>query len=271
MEREQLIKTLLQNFLKTLSETLKPFQTLEERVDYLETLMEYLQGVYWHEDAIPELGIEGNPFDSGSFIRKKILLKYKDKAKPFVDTELRCYFEKVEGLKAHLFARLKLTEPILDEHEQEVYMQRLSHILHNLIEKICIQPGDNTMGENEHDLKTLTEGVNGQKGKFKSTSKEYTRHRQIILFHFMLKLIGVTRFNSKLIDMAEFGHVLFAWPTDNAENTAVYRMIKEAPYLKEKEKDNLEDLEFVKMQFERINHIEGIALVQKEIDGLKRQ
>jgi len=271
MEREKLIGTLLQNFLKALFETLKPFQTVEERVDYLETLIEYLSGVYSHEDAIPELDFIGNPFDSAGFYRTNILLKYKDKAKPLVDTKLLYYFEKDEGKKAYLFAHLQLNVPVLNEEEHEDYMQRLSHILHNLIEKICIQPGNKIKSETEHDLRALAEVGNGQKGKFKSESKEYNRRRQLLLYSFVLQLIGINRGNSKLIEMAKFAHALLAWPTDDPSNGRVYDLVKEVTSVKQNSKDYPLDLEFVKNQFEIIKHTEGIALVQKEIDGLKRQ
>jgi hypothetical protein len=271
MEREKLIEALLQNFIKTLFETLKPFQTIEENVDYLETLIEYLTGVYSHEPAAPEFNYEGNPFDALTFIRKNILLKYKNKAKPFVDTKLRYYFEKDEGKKADLFAQLNLTEPILTEQEYEDYINRIHHILNRLIEKICILPPESAKTDIENDLKALPESVNPNKGKFKSDSKEYTRKRQILLYYFVLKLIGINKGNAFMTEMAKFAHALLAWPTDDASNGRVYDLVKEVTNVKQKSRDYPMDLEFVKKQFEIIKHAEGIALVQKEIDGLKRQ
>lgn len=271
MEREKLIATLFQNFAKALFETLKPFQTVEERVDYLETLIEYIKGIYSHEEAIPEFDIIGNPFDSESFIRKNILLKYKDKAKPFVDTKLRYYFEKDEGLKAYLFERLKITEPILDEKEYDDYINQVHNILHKLIEKICVQSYESAKTDSENDLKALPDSTYPQKGKFKSDSMEYNRRRQILIYYFILKLIGITRYNVNLIDMAKFAHALLAWPVDNASNTRLYDLVKDAAKIKKVSRSYPADLEFVKKHFEIIKHTEGIALVQKEIDGLKRQ
>ena len=56
MEREKLINLVLKNFLKDLFENLKPFQTVEERVDFLEVLAEYMKGAYNYEPPIPVLG-----------------------------------------------------------------------------------------------------------------------------------------------------------------------------------------------------------------------
>lgn len=92
----------LKNFLRDLFESLKPFQNVEERVEFLEILIEYMTGAYNYEPPIPALGMEGIPFDGEGFIRKNILLKFKQKAKLFVDTGLRYYFEKSDDLKRKL-------------------------------------------------------------------------------------------------------------------------------------------------------------------------
>jgi hypothetical protein len=271
MEREKLLNTVLKAFLNSLFESLKPFQTIEEKADFLETLVEYLKGTYSYEPPIPAIGMEGNPFDSEEFIRKNILVKYKQRAKPFVDTGLRYYFEKDEDLKQHLFTRLKIDEPLLTEEEYEDYINYIYKLLNSLIENICIQPYEEAKAQTENDIKSISEGTDDQIVGFKSKSKEYTRGRQMLLFYFILKLLGKSRNDTPLIKLTEFGHVLFAWPTDNANNNAVYKMLKVAPYLKDDDKAMLKDLEFVKKQFEKIEHTEGTALVQKEIDSIKRK
>ena len=149
MEREKLINLVLKNFLKDLFENLKPFQTVEERVDFLEVLIEYMKGAYSYEPPIPVLGMEGTPFDGEGFIRKNILLKFKQKAKAFVDTGLRYYFEKSDDLKQHLFEKLKIEEPVLSEEEFEVYINYVNQLLHNIIEKICTQSFDTAKTDTE--------------------------------------------------------------------------------------------------------------------------
>jgi hypothetical protein len=270
MERNKLLNTVLQNFVKALFESLKPFKTEEEKVGFLEVLIEYLRGTYSYEPPIPAIGMEGVPFDSDDFIRKNILLKYKQRAKSFVDTGLRYYFEKDQDLKQHLFARLKIEEPVLTEEEFENYIDFIYRLLHSLIENICIQPYEEAKAQTEKEVKNISEGSDDQIVGFKSQSKEYTRSRQILLFYFVLELIGKSKHKDSMKKLAEFGHVLFAWPTDNAVNAGVYRMLKDAPYLKENDKAMLKDLEFIKKQFENIEHEKGIALVQKEIDSIKK-
>jgi hypothetical protein len=273
MEREQLIGVVIKRFVHALLESLKPFKTSQNRVEFLETLIAYLNGVYNHEEPILAFNFEGNPFDAELFIRKNILLKYREKAKPFVDTGLRYYFEKDIHLQTYLFERLELKDPIFSGLEYEQYINYIHTILHNLIERICVQPVESGTAENDTDLKALTLSELGNEQPethFKSKSKEYTRSRQILLFYFVLKLLGKSRSTAKLIELAEFGHVLFAWPTDNASNGAIYRMLKDAPYLKQ-DKSLLTDLEFIKKQFERIEHTEGAILVQKEINSIKHK
>jgi hypothetical protein len=46
-------------------------------------------------------------------------------------------------------------------------------------------------------------------------------------------------------------------------------MLKDAPHLKKDKKAMLQDLEFIKKQFESIDHPEGVALVQKEINSMQ--
>ena len=271
MEREKLKRFLWQNFLKALFESLKPFQTIEDKVNYLETLIEYLKGVYAHEDAAPEFNYEGNPFDSETFIRKNILIKYKEKAKPFVDHKLRYYFEKEDFLKAHLFEVLKINEPVLTEEEFDHYITVVHTALNNFIEKICTQTFEEAKAETETDVKALPEANEDIISGFKSQSKEYTRSRQILLFHFVLQLMNMTRSEGSIRKYAQFGHVLFAWPVDNIDNSGVYKMLKKAPYLKQDNKATLKDLEFIKSQFELVDSPEGMALVQKEINSLKKK
>ncbi len=272
MDRKKLVGVVIENFFRALLESLKPFKTIDDRVSFMETLIEYLNGVYNHEEPILAFNYEGNPFDAELFIRKNILLRYKEKAKPFVDKGLRYYFEKDDHLQTYLFEQLKLKEPIFTTLEYEQYINYVHAILHNLIEQVCTQSVENGVAENEGNLETLAlpELGSAQLTGFKSKSKEYTRSRQILLFYFVLKLLGKSRATAKLIELSEFGHVLFAWPTDNASNNAVYRMLKDAPYLKQ-DKALLTDLEFIKRQFQRIEHADGVAIVQKEIDSLKQR
>lgn len=99
MDRKKLVSVVIENFFHTLLESLKPFKTVDDRVNFMEMLIEYLKGVYNHEEAILAFNYEGNPFDSELFIRQNILLRYKEKAKPFVDNGLRYYFEKDNHLQ----------------------------------------------------------------------------------------------------------------------------------------------------------------------------
>lgn len=86
----------------------------------------------------------------------------------------------------------------------------------------------------------------------------------------MLKFLGNSKLDNSARKYAQFAHVLFAWPMDNIDNSGIYKMLKKAPYLKKDDKAMLKDLEFIMKQFELIDSPPGVALVQKEIDFIKR-
>lgn len=269
MDREKLKELLLLSFLKSLFETLKPFLTVEEKVDYLETLITYLQGVYWHEEAIPQLGIEGNVFDSSTFIRKNVFLKYKDKAKPFVDTHLRFYLEKEPNLRSHLFKLLQINEPILDEIEFEQYNDSIYSLLHNLIEKICTQSFESAKKQTEEDVKNIKQANKESTTTFKATNSEYTRPRQALMLHYLFEAMGLNKDILSRRKLAEFAHALVCWPIDKIDNSGLYKMLKEAPLLKDNDENMLKDLKFIKAQFELVNIPGTIELVEKEIRSIK--
>lgn len=269
MQRNELFVLLIKNFYKDLVTCLKPFQNSQDRANFLETLLEYLNGVYNYELPNPEYNFEGYDFDSGGFIRKEILHKFREKAKPFLDTQLRLYFEKDESRMASLFKKIGVNETLLSTKEYEDYTNYLHNILTNLIEKILTDDFDESQSEIERELKALPNNEKGQNNGFKSSSREYSRARQALLLYYLLKLLGKGRLDNSTRKNAQFGHALFGWPIDNIDNSALYRMLKKAPLLKE-DPALLKDLEFVRMQFELLGSPEGVLLVQKEIDSIKR-
>lgn len=269
MERKKLLNDLLKHFFKAVIESLKPFQNPDEAVDYLETLIALQKGIISEREAVIDLDMPAITFDSDEFIRKNILLQFKSKAKPFVDGQLRYFFEKDPGMQVFLFQHLKIEESILNEEEFERYCDYTYQILHNMIERIYIKGVSSATAEHGNEIKSLTGAEQEPKG-FKSTSKEYTRSRQIMLYFFLLKLMGMGRLDNSMRKYAQFAHVLFAWPVDNIDNSGVYKALKRAPAFGREDASTLKDLEFIKSQFQLIDSAEGAALVQKEIDMMKR-
>lgn len=269
-DREKLISTVLGNFLNDLSASAKLLNH-EETIIFIGVLLEYLKGVYNHAAAAPEFNYEGNPFDEEEFIETNLLKPYRQKMNPFVKSGLKFYFAKDEYGKMVLFNKLKIAEPVFNNEEYQEYILRIYVLMQKIKENLYLKPIEE-IKENPSDAKKLLDNPEELINKgFKSQSKEYTRGRQILLFYFILELIGKSKFTNPMPKLAEFGHVLFAWPTDNVTNAGVYRMLKDAPYLKENNKAMLIDLEFVKKQFENIEHEAGIALVQKEIDSIRKK
>jgi len=268
-KRAELIKSLVDSFLSDLSASAKPLSQ-EEVINFIGVLTEYLKGVYNHEDAALEYNYEGNPFDEDEFIETYLLKPYRDKMVPFVKTPLRYYFAKDEFKKAQLFQKLQINEAPLNEEEYQEYIIRIFSVLNKIKENLYLRPIEKT-NENPAEAQQLIANPDElEKQGFKTKNKDYTRSRQILLYYFVLKLMGVTRSDTESMRHAEFGHVLFYWPVEVIKNNDLYKKLCRAPYIHESQKENLKDLEYVKRQFEKLEHAQGIALVQKEIDSLKR-
>ncbi len=272
-QREELLQTLTKNFISDLSTSAKPLAQ-EEAIKFMGILIEYLKGVFNHEPAAPEYNYDGNPFDEEEFIETHLLEPYREKMVPFVKTSLRYYFAKDEFTQSRLFQKLHLNEAPLNEEEYTQYILRVYVILRNIKQNLYLRPIEsakqNEPSNRVEAQKLIDNPEELSKQGFKAKSKEYTRIRQMLLFYFMLKLMGMSRLDTSARKYAQFAHVLFYYPTNNIDGSEVYKMLKQAPYLKEK-KALLKDLAFVKQQFELIDSSEGIALVQKEIDLMYRK
>jgi hypothetical protein len=268
-KRTQLIQDLIKKFLIDLNECAKPL-TQEENINFMGILIEYLKGVYNFEPSSAEYNYEGYPFDEDEFIEIHLLKPYRHKMVPFIKTRLRYYFAKDEHIKTMLFQKLNLNETTLNDDEYQMYIMRIYLILRKIKENLYLKPIE-TMSENSSEAQTLIESPDELiRQGFKSKSKEYTRIRQMLLFYFVLKLMGLSRLDTSARKYAQFAHFLFYYPTDNIDGSEVYKMLKQAPYVKEN-KPLLKELDFVKKQFELIDCEEGIKLVQKEIDLIHRK
>ena len=270
MEREELIQTILKNFINDVRETVSPFE-LEEGIDVLGAFIEYLQGIYNHEESMPEYNYEGSPFYGDEFIETRLLVKYRDKMLPFIKTRLQLYFAKDEYSKTLLFQKLRLSEALLTEEEYTEYIVRLYNILSKMKLNLLVLPPKSSKADKDEAKELIENPQEMQKRGFKAKNKDYSRNRQILLYYYVLKLMGVTKLDNFTIRYAEFGHALFFWPVDVVKDNDLYKKLCHAPYIQESPPARLKDLEYVKRQFENIEHAEGIAMVQKEIDFLKRK
>lgn len=268
-EREQLIQTLLKHFYADLKESILPFAH-EETINVIQVLTQYLKGVYQDEPAIPEYYYEGNPFDGETFIEEQLLKPYRQKMAPFVKTQLKYYFGKDDYTKSLLFQKLSIQNTVLSDEEYQDYIFRIYTILQKVKESLYLMPVENTFIP-PVDVPLLDSSEDPESHGFKSKSNEYTRIRQVLLFYFSLKLIGITKLENSSRKLAQFAHALFAYPIDNIDNSAIYKLIKKAPYLKQDKKAMLKDLEFVRNQFEILGSLEGIEIVNREIDLVKHK
>lgn len=268
-EREQLIQNLLKHFYADFKESILPF-TQEETINVVQVLIEYLKGVYNDEPACPEYNYEGSPFDGETFIEERLLKPYREKMVPFVRTRLKHYFGKDDYIKGLLFQKLSIQSSVLTHEEYEDYIFRIYTILQKIKESLYLLPVEKTFIP-AVEVPLLDSAQDPESHGFKSKSTDYTRIRQVLLYYFVLKLIGVTKLDNSSRKLALFAHALFAYPIDNIDNSAIYKLIKKAPYLKQDKRAMLKDLEFVKSQFDVLGLSDGVEMVQKEIDSLKRK
>lgn len=267
-DREELIQTLLKHFYVDFKESIKPFAQ-EETLNVVQVLTEYLKGVYNDEPACPEYNYEGSPFDGETYIEEQLLKPYREKMIPFVKSRLKYYFGKDDYTKGLLFQKLSIQNPVLTDEEYQDYVFRLYTILQKIKESLYLMPVEKTFTPSV-EIPLLESNEDPESHGFKSKSTEYTRIRQVLLYYFVLKLMGVTKLDNSSRKLALFAHALFAYPIDNIDNSAIYKLIKKAPYLKQDKRAMLKDLEFVKNQFDVLGLSEGVEMVQKEIDSLKR-
>lgn len=268
-QREELINNVLKSFIADLNES-GTLLSNDEGILFAGALIEYLRGVYNYAPSIPEYNIEGYEFDEDEFIDENLLKPFRHKMVPFIKTRLKLYFAKDDYNKMLLFQKLNINEPVLDEKEYEEYIIRVYLILRKLKDNLYLKPSAETKDNVAEAQKLLDNPLEMEKQGFKSKSTEYTRPRQVLLYYFVLKLMGMTKMDLSSRKYAKFAHVLFAWPIDSIDNSSVYKLLKKAPYLKKDDKAMLKDLEFVKEQFKLIESEEGVSLVQKEIDSVKR-
>jgi hypothetical protein len=249
-----------------MNESVKPL-TSEEVIDFSDKLIKLLTGIY---NSAPYDSEFGEPFYEDDFIEQNLLKPYRSKMVPFIKTRLKLYFAKEEHDQKLLFQKLKITEPVLTYEEYQDYITRMYSLLKWVKEHYYLKPVEAPQQTIEEAKVLIDEAQELESQGFKSRSKEYTRARQILMFHFLLKLAGMTRLNASARKFAQFAHFLFRYPTDNIDGSEIYKLIKQAPYVKEG-KALIKELEFVKKQFELIECTEGVDLVQKEIDSLTRR
>jgi len=268
--RKELIQSLLKSFLNDLGESAKPL-TVEETINFIGVLMEYLKGVYNDEPSIPEYDYEGNPFDEDEFIETHLLKPYRNKMVGFIKTRLTYYFAKDEFKKTQLFQKLKINEAVLNGEEYQEYILRIYVILRNIKTNLYLKPIEQTEENLEESQKLIASEEELVRQGFKPHSKEFTRTRQVLLYYFMLQVMGLTKLDAFTSDYSRFAHFLFYLPyqPDKLGNSEIYKMLKKAPNLKEN-KSLIKDLEFIRELFELIKSEKGVALVQKEIDSRKK-
>lgn len=265
-EREALLMNVRDNFVTDLVLSIRPLDR-EEQIHFMDQLSECMKGIYG--PAVP-FCTTGNSFDADHFLENNLLRPYRDKMAAFVQSGLRYYLTGDEFSQSILFAKLNISEPHFSRSEQLNLAQSIYLILRHTKERLYLTPID-TLTSNQKDYSKPAVGENEtEEHGFKSRSLEYTRSRQVLLYYFVLKLIGLTKLNNSSRKYAQFAHVLFAYPIDNIDNSPVYKLLKKAPYLKKDKKEMLRDLKFIQTQFALIGSDEGVSLVQKEIDLLQR-
>lgn len=124
MKREELVETILNKFSNDLTVSLAPFDA-EETLEVLETLIDFLKGVYDKREVIPAYNFEGGFFNEIEFIEKHLMERYPGKMIPFIKSSLHLYFARDEFKQTLLFNKLQISGPLFNEEEYSDYILKL--------------------------------------------------------------------------------------------------------------------------------------------------
>ncbi|MGZ3940161.1 MAG: hypothetical protein ACXVBK_15425, partial [Flavisolibacter sp.] len=164
-----------------------------------------------------------------------------------------------------LFQKLKITDtPGLDVLEwQELfanYYNLFTEVQKRLYLKETVELGNLKVEQNlvEEAKELIAPKIAG-----------FNRSRQTLIFYFLLKGYNIDRNSTSLAGIARFIHTALGLPYNDINNSEFYKRLKTAPLFKN-DHSILQDLEYVKQQFEMIGCHQVAALVEAEIQSIRK-
>lgn len=259
--REEQITNRIKFFLKDLSESIKPLESLDDKIHFVKSLKNLLIGVFKSDDEY---------FDEDAFIDEHFLSRFRSRMKPFVAIKLHYYFSSDPSMQEIISNKMKLNPQVIFDREEMVeYTLRMYNLL-DLIKTNLYLTEPEKAGDKLEEL-AGQRSEESAKTSLKIKKNEFTRGRQALAMLYLFKSLGLNpNVNMPIANLAKLAHVFSAMPYEDINNSTIYRVMKDFLSVKNK-KDLLSDLEFVKKHFELANLKDAVALLEKEIATLEQK
>lgn len=259
--REEQITNRIKYFLKDLSVSIKPLESVEDKLQFVKSLKDLL---------IPMFRSDEEYFDEEAYIDEHFLSKFRSRMKPFVEVKLHHYFSPDPSIQEIISDRMTLNPPVIFDREEMVeYTLRMYNLLDVI--KTNLYLTEPAKPESKFDELAGQHADEFLKASLKIKSNEFTRSRQALAMYYLFKSIGLNpRIDVPMVNLAKVAHLLSGMPYEDINNSSIYRVMKDLPDLKN-EKNLLADLEFVKKHFELVKLKEAVLLLENEISKLKKK
>jgi hypothetical protein len=254
MDRLEALGEYRKSFLPELGKSMQHLN-LDERIHFIAILEKCCKMAYNDESGT----------DYSELVENELLAKYRQRMQYFHTSKFIYYIDfDVEHFKK--FCREKnlgeweYYSP--DEHRD--WLTTLFYVLNTIKQNLYVaDPSAFNASNSSGEADKMIESMQSLKGGSKTG---LTRARQALLFYYLIKATGLKmRIDTDLSDIGRFMLMILGWETTDINNNSLYGLLKKAPLIKRKEKDNLMDLHWVKEQFEKINLEVAVDMVRKEI------
>ena len=253
--REELFTKLLNGFLKDLTEGHSLLTELDDKIYFLDTIFELIREVRTDYEF---------QFDIPNFVNQKLLSKFRSKMKPFTASFMEVYFCQAEDCQKIIFRKLDIPAQthFLNSKEFEKMLETFAAAIRMIQKGIYLKEPQEPI-----KLELINSSLNVKEER-EIKIPGFNRSRQALMIFYLLKSQGVSKNSVSITAMAKFAHVLLGWPYSEIDNSELYKRLKQIHNIKEY-KSRLSDLEFVKKQFELIEHTSIINMLDQEIARLR--
>jgi len=255
--RKELTQEIFNGFLKDLVEGYSLLTKVEDKIYFLETIHELIRKVFTDDDLT---------FDIPHFVNEKLLSKFRSKMLPFTRSFMEFYFSQAEECQRIIFKKLKITKdtPFLNADEFENMLQDFASAIRVVQKSVYVQEDPEPL------ILELVANSTLQNEEIETKMPGFNRTRQALMLFYLLKASGIHAGTISVATMAKFGHVLFGWSYTDIDNSELYKRLKKVHTAKGYQ-PSLNDLEFVKIQFELIEHHAVVELIEKEIASIHKK
>jgi hypothetical protein len=101
-------------------------------------------------------------------------------------------------------------------------------------------------------------------------NSEISRKKQVLIFYYLLNALSVNRNEVSVSTQARFIHAVLGQPINDINNSQLYKLMKQAPYLSE-DKTLIKDLQAVKTMFDSLSLNTISDMIEKEINSILKK